>query len=333
MNQHIVAQWFKYKKNLASLYEEQVNALEQNSQGDLLVEFPAIKKYNKLFEFDEHDNVWYFDTIRYLSNKVIVDLLDKVINQGRDRIDLELINVSGIGYEFTCCVDMLYTFKDKFDRLWYITVFFGTGETLVHKDNITKPNLKILLMHIALLMVQRLRLATDNVCGTSIVSNVKQCNCNIHYLIDIHGLKYMKGRVKEILINLLQLLSIENISPLYSLLSDEFRDELLNSITDANEKGDPIDGKRARKKKNGMAIGKAQVYFLLDKLETEQSTGFFAICSFDTPESFQGLGGYPYRLYKDMKDRDNKFTGEQYFIATGRTIEELLIAIKNHSSC
>lgn len=112
-----------------------------------------------------------------IGKEVLANLLKYVINRGKDSVKLRLVDSAGEGIPCTCCVDSFYYLKDRKGFYWILIMFYGTGDTLVQWEGLTKKQWLTLMMHLSLGMVQNLKRCDELGYFSSV--------CRIKYLLDL----------------------------------------------------------------------------------------------------------------------------------------------------
>lgn len=324
MNQYIVSQWFKYKKDLETFYKRQINALKEDSDGCLLI-YDSFCKVGSHPRIAEADPDWP-DTVVMLCDKVIVHLLDHVVNRGTRPLKLKLIDNECHNVEFTGCYDVEYSLRDGRGHPWIISAFFGTGDSWLHLAGMTRQKLLTLMMHLSLLMVQRLRKVSECVYSSRIVYGTNACTCTIHFLVDIKGLSTIRKAPRWDLYCTLLDLPRETLNPLFLLMTGKQRREMFTCLEVLKKYEDdlaanPDNNNRPMWLEDLRMNQRADV--LLDKLVKFNLTGYFAICSSEP----RGTGELHYHKdvsYKKMEEYDSRFTGDSYFLAVGKTLNDLM---------
>lgn len=328
MNQFIVSQWFKYKKELESFYKKKLNKLEVNPEGYLQVYLTQDD-----YDPDKDENREWPYTVANLCKRVIGHLLDHVVNRGPDPLRLKVVDTTW-HYIDGGCYDVFYALRDGDGHLWYISAFFGTYDTWMRLEKMTKPLMLTLLMHLSLLMIQRLKEARECVCDSRVVLRDSSYVCSIHFLIDLQGLDKIGCGARWDIDRCLRRLPCKTLDPLFFLMSENQRRELFRCLEKVNESEDCLNEELIRVEHPSWMMdlmGSRRADLLIDKLVRFNLKGYFAICSIEP----SGIGGLHYKRaesYKKMEDYDSRFTGESYFVAVGETLNDLMENIKYESS-
>ena len=114
MNQFVVSQWFEYKKDLELYYENLIDALEQDKEGNVILFDPDEEEYSCEEEGAEgkmEEGGWH-STVMAMCEDVIKSLLDHVINKGPNQLGLKLVDTT---YKHIVggCYDVFYALRDK----------------------------------------------------------------------------------------------------------------------------------------------------------------------------------------------------------------------------
>ena len=328
MDQYIVSQWFKYRKELETFYKTQINTLKVDSDGCLLIYESFSTVNNCPREADENPD-WPNTTIM-LCDKVVENLLKHVVNKGKDSLKLRLVDNECYNLDMTMCYDVVYSLRDGRGHYWVISAFFGTADSLGRLYRMTRQKLLTLMMHLSLLMVQRLKKVSDCVYASRIVQKGNSCTCSIHCLIDLQYLDRMSQSSKWDICCTLENLPRKTIEPLFFLLTEKQRRELFLILDSLVDDEDQQDNNLTRVENHGWVtslMGRKRANLLIEKLKRYNLTGHFAICSSEP----RGTGELHYGRdvsYKKMEDYDSRFTGESYFVAVGKTLNELIENIR-----
>ena len=88
--------------------------------------------------------------------------------------------------------DCFFYLKDRNGYPWTLSTFYGTGDTIVDWNGLTKKHWLTLMMHLSLGMVQDLRRCNEGSGSSILVSGNGSYVCRIKYLVDLKGL--VKGQ-------------------------------------------------------------------------------------------------------------------------------------------
>ena len=324
MNQYIVSQWFKYKKELEAFYKKKLNTLKVNPEGYL--EMYLSDNFN--VPEDDEKREWPY-TVVNLCERVIGYLLDYVVNRGPKPLKLKLVDTT---YHFIegGCYDAFFALRDGKGHPWYIATFFGTYDTWMRLLNMTRSLMLTLMMHLSLLMVQRLMEASECMYASRVVLRDGFCVCSIHFLIDLQGLGNIGSGARWDICRNLTRLPRKMLDPLFLLMSESQRREVFRLLDVANGNDDRLSEELTRVEHPSCMValvGSKRADLLIDKLVRYNLKGYFAICSIEP----SGTGELHYNRavsYKKMEDYDSRFTGESYFVAVGETLNELMENIR-----
>ncbi len=328
MNQYIVSQWFKYKRNLESFYINMVDALEQDMDGNIIL-FDPEEDIPDCEEEDDEDK-WH-SNVMFMCEDVIKKLLDHVINKGRNHPNLKLVDTT-YTYIDGGCYDVFYALRDGEGHLWVITAFFGTYDSWTQLEKISKQRLLTLLMHLSLRMVQRLRRINECIYGSQIVLSNSTCNCAIHHLIDLQGLGSMDNPTRWDIRRTLSELPQKSIQPLFRLMSEKqskYISLCLNAIIGDLEGYEDESSSTQQVSNTVKPIGGRLADTLIDRLIRFNLTGYCSICSVE-PRGIGELHYFSEASYQKMKDYDSEFVGKSYFIAVGATLNDMMNDIDNN---
>ena len=326
MNQYIVSQWFKYKKELEAFYKKQINALKVDSNGHLLI----YKSFSNNGTREAETNPDWPNTTIMLCDKVVANLLKYVVNKGKDSLKMRIVDDECYNLDMTMCYDVAYSLRDGRGHYWVISAFFGTADSLGQLYGMTRQKLLTLMMHLSLLMVQRLKKVSDCVYGSRIVFRNNFCVCSIHFLIDMQGLGNITSGARWDIYRNLSQLPRKTLDPLFLLMSEKQRRELFLCLDAINEDEDCLGEELTRVEHPSWIVnlmGSKRADLLINKLVRFNIRGYFAICSIEP----SGTGELHYgrdASYKKMEDYDSRFTGESYFVAVGETLNELMENIR-----
>lgn len=302
MNQYIVSQWFKYKDDLKSFYENR---------------FPDVDEMQEL-DFEEPL------CVAEMGKEVLTNLLKYVINRGKDSIKLRLVDSTGHGIPDTCCVDCFFYLKDRNGYPWTLSTFYGTGDTIVDWNGLTKKQWLTLMMHLSLGMVQDLRRCNEGSGSSILVSGNGSYVCRIKYLVDLKGL--VKRSNVSSLSEILGGMPRKSIEPLFALMSAGQRKELENALDAVAVECEELQIEKASvqyQKWVRAKLGKERAKLLLEKIAEFGLKGYFAIClRYD-----EGIGDPHYfndEFCQRMEDYGRQFDGNDYYIVVAKTLYHLL---------
>ena len=324
MNQYIVSQWFKYKKELETFYKNKINSLKVNSEGYL-----QIYLSNDYYVPEDDDKREWPFTVINLCEKVIGYLLDYVVNRGPKPLKLKLVDTT-YHYIEGGCYDGVFALRDGRGHPWYICAFFGTYDTWMRLRNMTRSSMLTLMMHLSLLMVQRLLEASECMCASRVVLRDSSYACSIHFLIDLQGLGNISSGARWDICHNLTRLPRKMLTPLFLMMSENQRRELFDCLEMAKGDDDCLAEELACIEHPSWMVelmGSKRADMLLNKLVRFNLKGYFAICSIEP----SGTGELHYNRvesYKKMEDYDSRFTGESYFVVVGETLNDLMVSIK-----
>lgn len=346
MNQYIVSQWFKYKENLRLFYEKYFLLPRDNNQDALAlgVNCNSIKVCNEcrknqsmfcescdkvadnMFErFDGH-------CVMDISVEILKHLLDLVINQAEKPLNLRLIDTS-FEYIEGGCYDALYFLKDRRGHYWIIKSFYGTYDTWMKLEGMTKKEWITLLMHLSLGMIQNLRRCDEMISNSLIVSSKDSCVCTIKYLINLKGLSKLHGMYRWYLLETLENLPRKSLDSLFALMSVEQKAKIEKILDTVNVEEEKLFNELATVQHPAwvMALmGSERADLLIKKIEEFGLKGYLAIC-FRGCEAIGELHYGDEKSYQVMEEYDRQFDGNSYFIAVGSTLTKLLKDIEKKS--
>lgn len=345
MNQYIVSQWFKYKANLEKFYQKNLLIAGDNSQDSLTLRRNnnSIKvcnecRKNKKMYCDQC--VEEVDLYERFKGKYVMDicvevlnhLLDLVINQGEGPLQLRLVDTS-FEHIVGGCYDAMYFLKDGSGQYWVISTFYGTYDTWMELEGLSKKQWLTLLMHLSLGMVQKLRKCDELISNSLIVSSKDSCTCTIKYLIDLEGLGQLNGMYQWYLLETLKDLPRKLLDPLFTLMSTEQKKEIEDLLDTVNVEEDKLFNELTTVQHPNwiMALmGNERADLLIKKMVGFGLKGYLAIC-------FRGFGRlgelhyYRDKSYQEMEEYDRQFKGNSYFIAIGSTLTQLMKDIERKS--
>lgn len=240
-----------------------------------------------------------------VNRAVLSNLLTYVVNRGDDPINLKVVDEANYDVPCTLCIDTMFYLMDQKGCSWTIDIFYGTCENLFELDRLNKRRWIILLMHLALTMVQKLKRCDDMIGNSIIVTSRNLCVCKVKFIVDLKGLHGLDYGCKRLLLWTLKNMSRRGLAPIFKLMTAEQESEM--------EK--VLEGSLYDDEKHWAAIG---------------LNGYFAICYKEMPV-LNGLNYTSKEAYRMMAEYDRQFDGDCFFIAVGRTLPKLLKDIEKRA--
>lgn len=330
MNQYIVSQWFKYKANLEEFYQK-------NSTKECNECFKYKTKLKNLYCDLCVEKVDVFEKfkgncIRGICVEVLNHLLDLVINQGENPLQLRLVDASS-EHIVGGCWDTMYFLRDGRGQYWVISTFYGTHDTMLRLEGLSKKQWLTLLMHLSLGMIQKLRRCDELMSNSLIVSSKGSCICTISYLINLKGLGRLGGMYRWYLLKTLEDLPRKLLDPLFTLMSAEQKKEIEDLLDNVNVEENKLFDELTTVQHPTwiMALmGNERADLLIEKMVEFGLKGYLAICFRED----RRLGELHYRReesYQEMEEYDSNFKGNSCFIAIGSTLTQLMKDIERKS--
>lgn len=323
MNQYIVSQWFEYKDDLKSYFEDCVSEAEHT---------------HILFRNTELEYPHTF--IPIICNEVLIHLLKLVINRGKKTLKLRLVDSMDKNIPSSCCCDTMFFLRDKERCYWIIDTFYGSFENMVFLDRagvVTKEQWVALLMHLSLGMVQRLRKCDELDKDSLIVLNRDSFSCRIKDIVDIRGLG--KRHIFCRLPYTLEDMPRKSLDPLFTLMSDEQKAEIEKILDNVDKREEEqLSGELANLhhpewKLARMGIGSERARRVVDKMAEFGLKGYIAVCyrSYYPPPFGYFHEHHKKNSFEMLEKYASSFNGDIYFIAVGSTLTKLLYDIEKRT--